>query len=102
MRLARRPAMRTRSVLGLVLFSSTVALAGLTGCASSEASNEGTGTDDVVTAKCPTSLSYELDKPFVFQRTPTKRFDGTPLTPQEQAKAKAAMDEARKLGETKT
>jgi hypothetical protein len=94
--------MRTRSILGVAVFSSSVVLAGLTGCGSSSDSGQGTGTDDVVTSKCPASLSYELDDPFVFKRTPTKRFDGTPLTAAEQTRAKETMDVARNQGPTKT
>jgi hypothetical protein len=46
----------------------------------------------------PASLALELGQPTVFKTVPTKQFDGTPLSATEQARTKAAMDEARLLG----
>jgi hypothetical protein len=52
---------------------------------------------NVVTARCPASFSLTMDSPTVFRNVPTAYFDGTALTPAEQARTKAVMDEARTL-----
>ncbi len=83
------------TLLVLTLVGATIA-----GC--DAASIEGTGTEDVVTARCPSSISFELDKPFVFRETPETQYDGTPLSATEQGRVKAVMDSARTQGPTKT
>jgi hypothetical protein len=71
-------------------------------CASETTRTEGTATDDVVTSRCPASITFELDKPFVFRDTPSKQFDGTPLSSTERDRTKAAMDRARGQAATTT
>jgi hypothetical protein len=54
-----------------------------------------TTADDVITARCPSSLTVTLSAPRVFSAVPTKYFNGSPLSEAERARVKTAMDAAR-------
>jgi hypothetical protein len=90
-------ALRFRALLPFIGLAATIVA-----CGSETTNEEGTATSDVVTSKCPASITFELDKPFVFRETPKKQFDGTELSASERERTKAAMDRARSQGPTTT
>ena len=67
----------------------------LAACSSAESADVAASEDDVVTARCPASLSVNVSEPSLFKTVPTKYFNGSPLTPNEQSRVKAAMAAAR-------
>jgi hypothetical protein len=89
--------LRRRVVLSFCGLAAT-----MVACGSETTNGEGTATDDVVTSRCPASITFELDKPFVFRETPSKQFDGTPLSSSEKERTKTAMDRARGQAATST
>ena len=70
------------------------------GCASPAESGASASEDEVITARCPSSLTVKLEQPHLFKNVPKKYFDGSPLSANEQGRTKAVMDDARSLGVT--